>query len=497
MAVPYLGEEELEEKVKYYEKRGSEIKTPTILEGLDEALFEKVTVLDGELDPLFDENINAIAIRVETDDYGNVENIERYPKVGDTLTMVYQNMYEIDTRTGKPADSATTPEEYVEIREEEPREVDYTVCALVKVPYAMTFRYSGSGYDTILPAERMKEDCGAELIRKYYLFDTPDMEAENAAERYLAELTAGDTSVLMYESKASIRSEFEQFQKMFFLLGGVLCAIIGLVGILNFFNSLGVQVTVVEMMDEILGGMDKELSALLRAEYTKRGIKFLLSTRVVGLSQTEEGAVVSYENAEGNGSVIAEKLLMSVGRRPVTKGFGLENLNLEQTERGAIRVNEKMQTSVPDVYVCGDLTGFSLLAHTAVREAEVAVHSILGKEDAMSYRAIPGVVYTNPEIAGVGETEESALAKGINYQVIKLPMAYSGRFVAENEGVNGVCKVLLDEQQRVIGAHVLGNPASEIITLAGTAIELGLTAAQWKKIVFPHPTVGEIFREAL
>ena len=183
--------------------------------------------------------------------------------------------------------------------------------------------------------------------------------------------------------------------------------------------------------------------------------------------------------------------------RSVTKGFGLENLNLEQTERGAIRVNEKMQTSVPDVYVCGDLTGFSLLAHTAVREAEVAVHSILGKEDAMSYRAIPGVVYTNPEIAGVGETEESASTKGINYQVIKLPMAYSGRFVAENEGVNGVCKVLLDEQQRVIGAHVLGNPASEIITLAGTAIELGLTAAQWKKIVFPHPTVGEIFREAL
>ena len=265
----------------------------------------------------------------------------------------------------------------------------------------------------------------------------------------------------------------------------------------SFFNSLGVQVTVVEMMDEILGGMDKELSALLRAEYTKRGIKFLLSTRVVGLSQTEEGAVVSYENAEGNGSVIAEKLLMSVGRRPVAKGFGLENLNLEKTERGAIRINEKMQTSVPGVYVCGDLTGFSLLAHTAVREAEVAVHSILGKEDAMSYRAIPGVVYTNPEIAGVGETEESASTKGINYQVIKLPMAYSGRFVAENEGVNGVCKVLLDEQQRVIGSHVLGNPASEIITLAGTAIELGLTAAQWKKIVFPHPTVGEIFREVL
>ena len=265
----------------------------------------------------------------------------------------------------------------------------------------------------------------------------------------------------------------------------------------SFFHCLGVEVTVIEMMDEILGGMDKELSALLRADYAKRGIKFLLSTKVVGLAQSDEGTVVSYENAEGSGSIVAQRLLMSVGRRPVTKGFGLENLDLEKTERGAIRVNSRMQTSLPGVYVCGDLTGFSLLAHTAVREAEVAVHTILGKEDEMSYRAIPGVVYTNPEIAGVGETEESATAKGLIYSIVKLPMAFSGRFVAENEGVNGVCKLLIGENEQIIGAHVLGNPASEIIVLAGTAIELGLTAAQWKKIVFPHPTVGEIFREAL
>lgn len=265
----------------------------------------------------------------------------------------------------------------------------------------------------------------------------------------------------------------------------------------SFFNSLGVKVTVIEMMDEILGGMDKELSALLRADYAKRGIQFLLSTKVVSLAQTEEGAVVSYENAEGAGSVIAEKLLMSVGRRPVTKGFGLENLNLQRTERGSIVVNGQMESSLPGVYVCGDLTGFSLLAHTAVREAEVAVHAILGKEDRMSYAAIPGVVYTNSEIAGVGQTEESLTAKGIAYRAVKLPMAYSGRFVAENEGVNGVCKVLLGEDDTILGAHVLGNPASEIITLAGMAVEMKLKAAEWKKIVFPHPTVAEIFREAL
>lgn len=291
----------------------------------------------------------------------------------------------------------------------------------------------------------------------------------------------------------------------------------------SFFNSLGVEVTVIEMLDEILGGMDKELSAMLRAEYAKRGIKFMLSTKVVSvmLSEVEASPLknirgeeilrqaqddssvkqssmqVNYENADGAGSVVAEKLLMSVGRRPVLKGFGLENLDLEKTECGNIRVDEQMQTSVPGAYACGDLTGFSLLAHTAVREAEVAVHTIIGKQDAMSYRAIPGVVYTNPEIAGVGETGESLQKKGIAYRAVKLPMAYSSRFVAENEGVNGVCKLLLAEDNIILGAHVLGNPASEIITLAGMAIELGLTTEEWKRIVFPHPTVGEIFKEAL
>lgn len=273
----------------------------------------------------------------------------------------------------------------------------------------------------------------------------------------------------------------------------------------SFFNSLGVQVTVIEMLDEILGGMDKELSAMLRAEYAKRGIKFMLNTKVVSVLQQAQDddesrqspIQVNYETADGSGSVVAAKLLMSVGRRPVTKGSGIENLNLEKTERGNIRVNEQMQTSVPGVYACGDLTGFSLLAHTAVREAEVAIHTIIGKNDAMSYRAIPGVVYTNPEIAGVGETEESLQKKGVTYRAVKLPMAYSGRFVAENEGVNGVCKLLLAEDDTLLGAHVLGNPASEIITLAGMAIELKLTAAEWKRIVFPHPTVSEIFKEAL
>jgi dihydrolipoamide dehydrogenase len=265
----------------------------------------------------------------------------------------------------------------------------------------------------------------------------------------------------------------------------------------SFFNSLGVEVTVIEMLDEILGGMDKELSALLRADYAKKGVKFLISTKVLAFENAENGATVIFGNQEGKGSITAEKILMSVGRRPVTEGFGLDNLSLDRTERRCIKVDEYMQSSVEGVYVCGDLTGFSLLAHTAVREAEVAVHHILGKQDKMSYCAIPGVVYTNPEIAGVGQTEESLQSADIAYKSIKLPMAFSGRFVAENEGINGMCKMLIGEDDTVLGVHVYGNPASEIITLAVMAVELGLKTEEWKRFVFPHPTVGEIFKEAL
>lgn len=342
-----------------------------------------------------------------------------------------------------------------------------------------------SGEATVIDKNRVK--CGEEV------YECDNLLLCAGSETFIPPISGIDTVPYWTHREALDNKELPA---SLVVIGG------GVIGMefASFFNSLGVQVTVIEMLDEILGGMDRELSSLLRAEYAKRGIRFLLRTKVVSVAPGSEGedVQVNYEDAEGvAGSLVAERLLMSVGRRPVTRGFGLENLDLEKTERGSIRVDDRMQTSVPGVYVCGDLTGFSLLAHTAVREAEVAIHAIIGKEDTMSYRAIPGVVYTNPEIAGVGETEESLQKKGVAYRTVKLPMAYSGRFVAENEGVNGVCKLLLAEDDTVLGAHVLGNPASEIIPLAGMAIELKLTAEAWKRMVFPHPTVGEIFKEAL
>ena len=197
----------------------------------------------------------------------------------------------------------------------------------------------------------------------------------------------------------------------------------------SLYNSLGIPVTVIEMLPEILGGLDKEVSEMLRGIYAKKGVKFHLRCKVTRI----DGNTVHFVDAEGNEqSVDGDKILMSVGRRPVLNGFGLENLAVE-VERG-IKVNEYMQTTLPNVYAAGDVTGFSLLAHTASREAEVAVNHILGIDDKMEYNAIPGIVYTNPEVSGVGLTEEQAQEQGIEYRISKLPMTYAGRFVAENEG---------------------------------------------------------------
>ena len=261
----------------------------------------------------------------------------------------------------------------------------------------------------------------------------------------------------------------------------------------SFYNSLGVKVTIVEMLPEILGGLDFEISAMLRDIYAKKGIEFNLNAKVVQI----DGNKVVFEKEGKTETIEGDKILISVGRRAVTKGFGLENLNVEMTRTG-IKVDEKMRTNVPGVYAAGDVTGFSLLAHTASREGEVVVNNLTGRIDTMRYNAIPGVVYTNPEVAGVGETEETAKAKAIAYKVAKLPMTFAGRFVAENEGGNGLCKILVGEKHgEVIGVHMLGNPCSEIIYGACMAIEQEMTLEAMQEVVFPHPTVSEIFKEVI
>lgn len=261
----------------------------------------------------------------------------------------------------------------------------------------------------------------------------------------------------------------------------------------SYYNSAGSKVTIIEMLDHIAGNTDKEISEILLKNYQKKGVNFKLNCKVV---EIKDGAVV-YEDAGQKHTIEADKVLMSIGRRPCTEGLGLEKLGVE-VERGRIKVDSRGRTNIPEVYAAGDVNGYSMLAHTAYREAEVCVNNMLGKKDIMRYDAVPSVIYTNPEVGCVGETEESAKQKGIDYEVAKISMMFSGRYVAENEGGDGICKVLIDKKYRkLIGVHMIGNYSSEIIYGAGMMIETEMRVEDVKELVFPHPTVCEIIREAI
>ncbi len=261
----------------------------------------------------------------------------------------------------------------------------------------------------------------------------------------------------------------------------------------SYFNSAGTNVTVIEMLDHIAGPTDKDISAILLKNYQKKGIDFRLGCKVTKIGA---GSVI-FEKDGKTEEVVADKVLLSIGRRPVSQNIGLENIGV-QIERGAVITDRFCKTNIPDVYAAGDVNGKSMLAHTAYREAEVAVNHMLGKKDVMRYRAIPAVIYTNPEVGSVGETEETAREKGIEIEVANITMKYSGRYVAENEGGDGICKVIVDKKyKRLIGAHMIGSYASEIIFGAGIMIETEMRIEDIKEIVFPHPTVCEILREAI
>ena len=176
---------------------------------------------------------------------------------------------------------------------------------------------------------------------------------------------------------------------------------------------------------------------------------------------------------------------MATGRKPVLKNIDLNIVPLEFNGKN-IAVNQFMQSSLEGVYACGDITGKSMLAHSAEREGEVAVNHILGIEDKMNYKVVPSVVYTDPEITSVGYTEDQLKASQTPYTLHKRYMTYSGRFVVENEGENGLCKILVAEDDKLLGAHFIGNPSSEFITIITMAIEEQITYSQVKRIIFPQ-----------
>jgi dihydrolipoamide dehydrogenase len=261
----------------------------------------------------------------------------------------------------------------------------------------------------------------------------------------------------------------------------------------SYFNSVGTKVTVIEMLDHIAGPTDREISTLLQKNYERKGVVFLLSSKVVSIAKGS----VAYEADGKPGSVEAEAVLLSIGRRPVSTGFGLESLGV-LTERGRIVTDSRGRTSVAGLWATGDVNGQWMLAHAAYRESEVAVADMLGQKDRVRYEGVASVIYTNPEVGAVGETEESCIAKGIAFRKVVIPMNYSGRYMAENDGGNGICKLLFDEGgTRLIGCHLLGGYASEVVMSAAMMIDTEMRVDDIRKLVFPHPSVVEIIREAV
>ena len=261
----------------------------------------------------------------------------------------------------------------------------------------------------------------------------------------------------------------------------------------SYFSSVGSKVTVVEMMNKIAGPTENEISTILQKSLEKKGVEFKLGAKVTGV---EKDGVI-YEKDGKTEKVAADKILCSIGRRAVTQGIGLENIGVN-LERGAIVTDDMMRTNVANVYAVGDVNGKIMLAHTAYREAEVAINNITGKKDRMRYNVIPSVIYTNPEVGSVGETEESAKAKGLDVKCVSIPLTFSGRYIAENTDLNGICKLVVNKKTNtLIGAHVIGSSAGEQIVAVSAMIDLEVDIENIKKLVFPHPTVCEIIREAV
>ena len=283
--------------------------------------------------------------------------------------------------------------------------------------------------------------------------------------------------------------DLPEIPKTIVVVGG---GVIGL-EMASYFNSVGAKVYVVEMMDRIAGAVDLDISKLLQKDYASRGVEFILGARVTSI----KNKAVTYEKDGKTVEIKADYALVSIGRRPRTANLGCENIGLK-LERGAIVTTEQGKTNVPGVYAAGDVNGKSMLAHTAYREGEVCINTILGKKDRVNYNAIPAVIYTNPEVATVGETEESAKAKGLDVNVQTVTLKYSGRYIAENEHGYGILKIVTDKKHKnILGLHMIGTYASEIIYGAAMMVETEMRVEDIQKLVFPHPTVCEVIREAM
>lgn len=281
-------------------------------------------------------------------------------------------------------------------------------------------------------------------------------------------------------------------KKLLVIGGGVIGLELGSV-----YMRLGAEVTVIEYLDKIIPGMDGALSKELQKVLKKQGMKFSLSTAVSGVERIGDSVRVTATNKKGEEVVFeGDYCLVSVGRRPYTDGLSLENAGVELDERGRVKVNDHLQTNIPNIYAIGDVVKGVMLAHKAEEEGVFVVESLAGQKPHINYNLIPGVVYTWPEVAGVGKTEEQLKVEGIDYKVGNFPMRALGRSRASGD-TDGFVKILADAKtDEILGFHIIGARAADLIAEGVTAMEFRASAEDLTRMSHAHPTYAEAIKEA-
>lgn len=281
-------------------------------------------------------------------------------------------------------------------------------------------------------------------------------------------------------------------QKLLVVGGGYIGLELGTV-----YAALGSQVSVVEMTPSLLPGVDADLTRVLERSIKNVFSDIKVNTKVTGIKDTGHGLVAAFEDKDGNTvSVEYDKILVAIGRKPVTRKLGLENTKIETDDAGFVKVNAHRQTTDPAIYAVGDIAGNPMLAHKASSEAIVAAGAIAGGKNVFEPKAIPAVVFTDPEVAWCGLTKSDAEEQNRNVKIIKLPWSASGRAATMNR-TDGMTKLIIDPQtKQILGAAVVGAEAGELISECVLAIEMGATVDDLKLSIHPHPTLSETIMDA-
>ncbi|SEM42793.1 dihydrolipoamide dehydrogenase [Chryseobacterium taichungense] len=273
----------------------------------------------------------------------------------------------------------------------------------------------------------------------------------------------------------------------------------GVIGVemASIFNRIGTKVTILEYADNLIATMDSELGRALTKILVKEGVEIRLQQAVYKAENLGNTAKVYSKNKQGEEEELtADYILVAVGRKPYVKGLGLENTNVELNNNGTVKVNEPLQTTAPNIYAIGDVIGGAMLAHKAEEEAVFVVERINGQKPHINYDRIPSVVYTWPEVASVGATEEELKKQGLEYNIGKFPFAVNARARAGME-TEGFVKVLSDPKYgELLGVHIIGARAADLIAQAVVGLEYEVTANDMAAISYAHPTYSEVLKEA-